>query len=561
MSIRQKIAAGFAALFVLLAVPAAYSIIGGLRIQDNANGLQKEIYPALDLTKQMIDTHRQTKESLLAAISELDDEAIEEAGALTDKFHRQVSMLKTIKDDRELEDIGRLYKEYSEKGLLIAKKLVDGSDMTDVMDEVVSLNDTANKLKTMLQDYYDLNYRAFVSNVQEVYNLSSKFVSFALGGVLLSFVLGAVIAYIISTRITKGINVVVERIEDIARGEGDLTKRLELTTNDEMGLLATGFNNFVGNLRGIIAKVVSFTTDVASASMQYSATCEEIRDRIELQMGKAGQVATATEQMNATIADMARNCTSAAQMAKEADMTATKGNEVIARTIDGIHGIATKVQESTQLILLLNNRSDEIGKIIEVIDDIADQTNLLALNAAIEAARAGEQGRGFAVVADEVRKLSERTISATKEIGDMIKTIQEETHRAVGSMKACNSEGEVQIKLAGEAGEVLKEIVSKVQQVNEMIQRIVVATDEQSAASEHIEKDMEDLVASLKETSGSTEQMTMASKNLAEVSVQLQDLVSKFKVTEGSEEPRSNHSHKVENAAADDEEAPKAAAS
>ncbi len=530
MNIGKKIVAGFAILFLLLAIPATYSVLSGLRIQKNSNSLQNKIYPALDLTKKLIDTNRRTKEALLAAITDLDEEAIDHARGSAKEFQQMLSELTKVTNDRELEDIGTLYDEYFRDGVLIAEALVEGGDMSTVMDEVASLNITANRLFTLLKEYHDRNYKVFVDSVGEVNGLSNKFVTIALGGLLVSLILGVIIAYFISTRITNGINVVVERIEDIAQGEGDLTRRLEMTSNDEMGLLANGFNTFVGNLRGIIARVSSFAKEVASASMQFSSTCEEIKDRIKGQMTRTEQMATATEEMSATIAEVARNCSDAAQTAMEADSTASKGSDVIARTIKGINDIASRVQESTELILLLNKRSGEIGKIVGVIDDIADQTNLLALNAAIEAARAGEQGRGFAVVADEVRKLSERTIGATKEIGNMISTIQVEAQKAVNSMESCNEEGNIQKKLAGEAGDVLKGIVSKVRQVNDMIQRIATATEEQSKTSEQIGSDMEEIAFAFKETTDGTEQMSLASNNLSVVAAQLQKLTSKFKV-------------------------------
>lgn len=203
---------------------------------------------------------------------------------------------------------------------------------------------------------------------------------------------------------------------------------------------------------------------------------------------------------------------------------------IIEDTVNGMNGIAASVQEAASVITELGSRSKEIGRIIMVIDDIVDQTNLLALNAAIEAARAGEQGRGFAVVADEVRKLAERTTLATKEISSMIKAIQEDTKRAVSSMDASKREVEAELKLSKEAGGAINLIISSFNRVAEMIHQIAVSAEEQSTVSEQISMDIESVASVTKETAAGSTEIASSAAGLSSVASQLEELVSRFDI-------------------------------
>jgi methyl-accepting chemotaxis protein len=340
---------------------------------------------------------------------------------------------------------------------------------------------------------------------------------------------------------------VVDRVNDIAEGDGDLTKMLSVKTNDEMGRLSTGFNIFVGNLRKTITNVAGFAENVASSSEQLSVTCQDMQGSIiKEQLMLTSQVASSSVQMNASVIDAAKNCTNAAEAAQEATLVASRGSDVIGRTIEGMNSVAERVQESAKQIALLSSRAEEIGNIMEVIDEIAEQTNLLALNAAIEAARAGEQGRGFAVVADEVRNLSEKTTKATKGVGITVKNIQDETKHAVVAMEASNQEAETQVKLAGEARDALCEIVTQVQKVNDMISRIASVVEEQSVASESINKDMEGVSTLTKDASERTAQMGQASQELSNLASNLKEVVSRFKIDEDGETAAIDISGKVE---------------
>jgi methyl-accepting chemotaxis protein len=257
------------------------------------------------------------------------------------------------------------------------------------------------------------------------------------------------------------------------------------------------------------------------------------------QTNQTAEVASAVEEMTKTIMENSRNASETAIVAKDAKTSAEQGGKVVAETVEGMRKIADVVQKSAETVQELGRSSDQIGEIVTVIDDIADQTNLLALNAAIEAARAGEQGRGFAVVADEVRKLAERTTKATKEIAGMIKKIQQDTAGAVESMEEGTTQVADGIALADKAGTSLKEIVENSQRVTDMITQIATASEEQSSTSEQISKNVEAISAVTSETATGIQQVARAAEDLNHLTETLGSLVGQFRLVGGGSAKRS----------------------
>ena len=317
---------------------------------------------------------------------------------------------------------------------------------------------------------------------------------------------------------------------DIAKGEGDLTKRVPAEGNDEIAHMGKYFNEFIEKLQQMIKKVAHVTDKVASASVELSATAEEISKGTDTLTSRASQTAAAVEEMNATVGQVAQNSGKAASLAQDTVKTAQEGGTVVSSTISGMQQLSEAVSNSATIISDLGKSSDQIGEIVRTIEDIADQTNLLALNAAIEAARAGEQGRGFAVVADEVRKLAERTTKATKEIGDMIRQIQHDTRGAVDSMQQGTQKVTAGVDLVNKTGEALSQIVRMVSESADMIRQIAVASEQQSVATQQIASDIENVAKVTKESSSGAHESAKASQDLSQLAVELQGIVGGFKL-------------------------------
>ncbi len=306
----------------------------------------------------------------------------------------------------------------------------------------------------------------------------------------------------------------------------------KLTSDDEMGHVTRSFATMIHMLRTTIRHMHDASNEVAEASTQISSSIEEIAAGSQEQMSQAHEVTKAIEDMTRTIMENSRSANETAETARKARLTAEAGGIIVSATAEGMKRIAQATSKSSEIAQALERSSKQIGEIVKLINDIADQTSLLALNAATEAARAGEQGRGFSIVADEVRKLSERTMKATKEIEVMIKNIQRETGRAVASMDEGTSEVKEGMKLADQAGQSLREIVKISQKVTDMITQIAVSSEQQSATSEQISQNVEVIHSVSKQMADNTREVASASEGLKHLTEQLQETVNQFKLDE-----------------------------
>jgi len=358
----------------------------------------------------------------------------------------------------------------------------------------------------------------------------------------LGFLLGAAVSGMTIRSIRSIMFRLVATMQRVAAN--DLaTDDAEITTEDEIGQAGTAFNRMKNSLREMIQSIAGTAQHVASASEELSSSATQQAQSAETQKDQTAQVATAMQEMSSTVLQVSENSNKAAEASRQAAETARRGGAIVEETLSRMRAIADSVSGTAKKMDELGKSSDQIGQIVGVINDIADQTNLLALNAAIEAARAGEQGRGFAVVADEVRKLAERTTTATKEIAGMIKNIQQETKTAVTAMETGTKQVEEGVKSTIQAGGSLKEIIHMAEQVGEMVMQIATAAMEQSSASEEVNQNMEKIAKLVKESADGAQQSAKACQDLSSLAFDLQNMVGTFKLGSGESDPPGTTRH------------------
>ena len=561
MRLRGKIIAGFAVLILVFSVLLSFNFIFNHKISnelkllqqkdenftkviESIENLEKRVNPTIEKANDLIviisDTQTQSavQHILNASNSKKDSDIWQDMNKSEDKFHAIVSELKPILNESgksTITNIDETFKDYIKE----AKQSGSSSSLRRTAETLTKKikffqqekrEELVNNMSSINLLTVNLKKDLFTSTQGITDRISRQNLFFLLS--CLFVIICAVFFSIFATQyvIILPIERLTEMIKHIAMGDADLTKKLDYHSNDELGELSAWFNKFISIIHEILVQIKSVSGKVSVEGQLLNTNSQQMTFNLKNQTEMISQVVTASTEIAQTINEIAQNTSNIAASSDDTMKIAVDGSRVVENTIREVLEIEKAISQSVSIVTTLGSRSKEIGEIVDVINDIADQTNLLALNAAIEAARAGEQGRGFAVVADEVRKLAEKTSKATTEIGGMIQAIQNETEKTVLSMEESFKMVNSGVDYSKQAGNALTNIVGSIKDLQINIQHIASATDEMSSVFDKLEEDIETVGTFSEKIDASSDKVAKSAMELNSSSSNLQGVVGQFKL-------------------------------
>lgn len=537
MTIRTKLTAAVVSATLLMIAIGVAGLWGTHSAQQAAESIYKDRLVAIDILNDVRNLQNQIRINLLIARQSGDSF---EVLASADKINGNIFQVAQLLEDYNKRKIGSAEKKLMEE--FVAARLHFGRTGVVPMIDLLQAEkfDAADKHRkevvdpafTKVSDAIDAVIKQQSALAKAQFEQTAKQASAIRIGSIAAILIGAFMALGMGTLIARSINQgVAALVEASARlADGDLTAHVTVQGKDELSRVGLSFNQMASQFSHLISEVNASSEQVNQTANGLSTAAGQVAQGSRLQSEQAAAAANSVELLNAAFKEIAATSVDIVSAANNARELSSRGNQVVSSAVQGIEKVAKTVSESAVSISDLGQRSKQIGQILSVIKDIADQTNLLALNAAIEAARAGEQGRGFAVVADEVRKLAERTTSATAEISTMVGAIQKDTQQAVETMRQSSDDVRDGVALANEAGKALKDISESVEHVVAMIGQIANSTRNQSEASESLTATVEEIARMAVETRSANEHAVSASEEMATRSHGLRSIISRFRL-------------------------------
>lgn len=522
-TIKKKILAGNSILLVILLLVLVFALI---QLNHNQQLLAEE-KGVITILTEIGDIQQQLLEFRLAATEFtllMQDSSKKKRDSNYEKLHTGFSTSAHSVIKEKTTDL----EQYNSKLQQAVTAFINDDKMQGSILLSESTAQSAEILKVLKSTYQQ--HQDKVAIIQEEVHDSNTRVSFSLYSLLVvMLVVGVGISFFLANLISKGLIRLQTTVEEIEKN-GDLTLRSNIQSNDEVGRLSSAFNRLIENLGSIVSQVKTQADQLATAAEQLSSVTEQTNQGVQQQSDEIRQVATAMNEMSATVQEISSNAEYASQSAKEGNGAAENGRNVVHQTISAINVLASDVQSSADVMEKLKVNSENIGTVLDVIKGIAEQTNLLALNAAIEAARAGEQGRGFAVVADEVRTLAKRTQDSTKEIEILVEALQGGAEQAVNVMEKSRDKAADTVNQAQHAGESLDAITHEVGNILDVNTQIASAAEEQSVTTEEINRNINNIQTIAEQTALGAEQTAASSNELTRLGEHLRSMVAQFKV-------------------------------
>ena len=533
LSIRQKVLlipiAGAIGFFFYLIV-SYWTASSNVVLLERARDVQ---FPVLQSAEKQLVTLGQIRDGLQSAVSAGEEDALTAVKQRANSLQSDIRALADLDRDAtsEVQKLNQALTAYLDVAVTLSDQMIKGTaDFSNLESKAAEMTASYQRIELALTAFRDAQQKTFTDSIDSA-NASAQRtvvigVAVGVGTVALLFIIGLAIA----SALRRNIANVVDSLKDIAQGNGDLRRRIRKESSDEIGELVEWFNAFVAKLQGIIGDVVSTALPLAELAKKLKAATTETLSQVDEQQNGGRRVQDAVNEMNSSVQSVAHSAADAAASAQEADGQAKAGLRVVKETVQQIEALARDVRSAADVIKQLDADSASVGMVLDVIRNIAEQTNLLALNAAIEAARAGEQGRGFAVVADEVRTLASRTQQSTSEIQGMIERLQSAARSAVDVMSKGTRQAEVSVANSGAAGSSLEAITQTVASISNMNGRIAQATEQQQRVAQTIVSSVTEINDHAAKTSASAGRMADVSNELAGLAGKLESVARQFSI-------------------------------
>lgn len=516
--------------FVLFLSVTTISSLNNIVLLTSAKDIQ---FPALQASSEVLVSIVKVKDMLSSAATTGDKDILEEATNVANEVREKLAQLATIDKTlgEEIKEVIKDFKDYFEIAYGVSESMVNGTaDFAKLGNLSQKMNIEFENATDRLEKFKQARLNNFEQSISDANASAQNNITI---GIVICVIVAAVLLAIslpIVSGIRKSIKEVVDSLRDIAQEDGDLTVRIQTKNQDEIGDLVNWFNLFMDKLQSVVKDIVESTLPLSQLAQNLNVLAEETNKTISVQQNASLDAKSAVDQMTQSVAEVAENASEAALAAASAADAGKDGERVVNQAVKQIEQLAANVGSTAEAIQKLEADSNQVAVVLDVIKGIADQTNLLALNAAIEAARAGEHGRGFAVVADEVRTLASRTQASTEDIRGTIEKLQSAANSAVEVMATGKVQATESVQSANAAGESLVLISQTIGKINLMNDQIASSTTEQQAVSEAISENIDSINERANEASLSSDKVNKVSAELAKLALNLESIAKQFKV-------------------------------
>ena len=495
--------------------------------------VQKVQFPALQLSASTLVDMQKVRDTLASAVTTGDQDTLTMAQELAEEAKSGLNQIASISPDFRA-DISRIssgFDSYFDVAYDVSQSMVNGTaDFSRLGELSAKMNQSYDGAIASMSQFRDAQQAAFEEAFKNTDSANTSLIS---TGVILAVVVTILLfgtAVPIVRGIKQSIDDVVRSLKDIAQENGDLTVRIETKSEDEIGDLVYWFNQFMDKLQGVVRDVVEASLPLSNLAQNLRGVTEETQRTIDVQQKSATNAKRAVDTMSGSVDGVAHSAAQVASDANEATTAASEGRQIVQQTVTSIQQLAENVRETADVIARLESDSNKVGSVLDVIKGIAEQTNLLALNAAIEAARAGEQGRGFAVVADEVRTLASRTQQSTEEIQSTIEQLQNAAHSAVEVMSRGTEQATNSVETANKAGSSLETITSTIGRINQMNEQIAHNTEDQRTVAVDIVRHVDEIHQRTEQTASRSGELGSMCNELADLAQHLESIAKQFRV-------------------------------